>query len=92
MDPGRAFGCESFGYDGSNVRREGGKQERERERERERVQGCRTSPHPFGRRGDMATKCTGAFPTIQEAAMNLVRGISRHIPEESRGQPGEQML
>ena len=31
---------------------------------------------------------TSRLPTVQEAAMQLVRGISSHIPEERWGQPG----
>ena len=37
--------------------------------------------------GEIQTWPASRLPTVQEAAMQLVRGISRHIPEEGRGLP-----
>ena len=40
--------------------------------------------------GELPTYPTSFLPTIQEAAMNLVRGTSRLIPAEEQGQPGTE--
>ena len=40
--------------------------------------------------GELSTYPVSFLPTIQEAAMNLVRGTSRLIPIEAHGQPGER--
>ena len=37
--------------------------------------------------GEVSNWPTARLPRVQEAAMQLVRGISRQIPEESRGMP-----
>ena len=39
--------------------------------------------------GELPSYPSSFLPTLQEAAMNLVRGASRLIPEEQRGQPGD---
>ena len=42
--------------------------------------------------GELPTYPTSFLPTIQEAAMNLVRGTSRLIPAEEQGQPGRKQV
>eukprot|EP00439_Symbiodinium_sp_Y106_P009422 s2813_g1.t1 len=40
--------------------------------------------------GEIPNWPASRLPTVQEAAMQLVRGISSHIPEERWGQPGAE--